>query len=183
MRRMALLVAIGVVVAACGGDASAEPGGSSSTSVPATEQPNDADSTADQTNAPTTEPGNDDAKQPALASTATITMEGSTYYFVADEGGECDPDSFGNFRAFMAQVDSEGVPRIGQMSFSANAAGEGLFGGELDGVLWTAGKQDDGGTIDSVDVDGNRMSGTATFVRPDTGESHSATFEVTCAGE
>jgi hypothetical protein len=126
-------------------------------------------------------------------SVGMVTIGDARYRFVVDEDGTCDPDFYGTFRAFMSLVDESGDPvevegesgPVGQgIAISVSADAEGLIGGELDGVLWSAGADDyEESSIDLVEIDGNRVMGTATFVSPDGGGPVGGTFEVTCVGE
>jgi hypothetical protein len=184
----AVALSFALAVAACGGETSS----ASEPAPPSTGVADAASGSSGGTTRGTT--GNVAAGAGAESpnsSTGAVSIGDTTYLFIVEDGGTCDPDFYGTFRAFLTLVDESGQPVEYEqnpgfkqgMVISVNAQGEGLMGGELDGVLWSAGNPDDGSTIDSVDIDGNRASGTATFVRPDSGEAVAGNFEVNCAGE
>lgn len=194
MHRFILTTCLVLVVAACAGDPSGAPDGAAPLNDIAgggdgATGPSDANvATTTMTSATESE---GDSESPT-GSNGTVTIGDTTYLFIVEEGGTCDPDFFGTFRATMTRVDESGRPMGYEenpgfkqiLSLSFNAQAEGLIGGELDGVLWTAGADDyEASSIDSVDIDGNRAIGTVTFVSPDGGGNPvEGSFDVTCVG-
>ena len=186
MRKLVLMLVVLLALAACGGD----------TAGPSEEGRPDTESSAgDDTDIPqgagddstTTTAGvleeNLDVEAPT-SSTGTVTIGDTTYHLAIEADGTCDPDYFGGFRAFMSHVDADGAPLAGGMTISVSAEADGIIAGGLDGVLWSVATADDGSSIDSVDINGNRLTGTATFVSPDQqGEPVPGSFEVTCADQ
>ena len=187
--QMRLVIAVGaaLVVSGCGGSDD-----DASTEDPAT---NAAPEPADD--------GAEPAAEPAASgglNRATITVGDQTYDFEWETSSIqlCDPDFFGGFVAIAATTTDAD-------SFDVELAEEGTPGFEdraprievsdaETGVNWTADPQETLGTtfeswpaqVDSFELDGNRASGTATFVGETAFDEEPVgvpgTFEVTCSG-
>jgi hypothetical protein len=187
-----VLIALAVVLSACGaGSAGDEVDQTTNTSAVDSVQ---AGSTAtSETTEDTGTVDEDSSDQPTAPSrsSGTITVAGVTYLFaVVDDGGTCDPNFFGGFRAILTHVDEDGGPiempdQPGftegiDVSLRGQDSTEGVILGSFGGVDWYAG--DDGyeeSRLVSVVIDGTRAEGTATFVTGD-GEVVDGSFEVTC---
>lgn len=178
MKRIALALCLMVTVAACGGTT----GEGADGDPPATPTNDDADtaSTGAQASTTTSSAGEDNSAAGPTESSGTVTIGDATYNVVIGDDGRCDSNYLGGFQAFMRQIDSAGALQVGGVTISVNEQGDGLIAGDLDGVQWEAGTAADSGTIDSVDINGDRARGTATFANSDTGEFVEGTFEVTC---
>ena len=146
---------------------------------------------------------------------ATVTINGETYFF--GETGfpalRCDPDLFGVFFVFLQMVDADGNEILGGGSVDMVLLQPGTDPEELDqrnearvniealDQEWIADEEDiterelEAGTsqVDSYTIDGNRVTGTATFYEENSywasiGDPSNevavtqGTFEVTCAG-
>lgn len=173
--------------AACGGGAAGEsPGTTATTGEAATSTEPSAQSTPPDTTTPETTPAPQSQSPDPERSGAVITVDGETFtYAVVDDGGSCNPDFFGAFRAILTRIDENGDP------VPLDGAGEGLTEGvtisvseTLEGVIggprWSAGNDGDETTsIDWVEIDGNHASGTATFA-VGTDETAAGSFEVVC---
>ncbi len=145
--------------------------------------------------------------------TATVTLEGETIRFgeTSFPALRCDPDLFGVFWVILGEVDEQGeeVPNGG--GFSLIVLGEGTDSASVGQVpmaqltlpardqIWIADPEEielsnlEPGTsqIDEYTIDGNRVTGSATFFDRETWFAYSAanaedflvaeaTFEVTC---
>lgn len=211
MVRITSVVAIALLATACGGGTGASEDDSAAVTT-TTIAPEAAPSTVAQSSV-----SEDDGSQPAPADVAgigegTATINGNTYVF-GDTGFaalRCEPDMFGAFFVFLLQVDESGaeVPD-GRLSLALLLEGsdpEELGQGNeanlsIDGQDWIANEEDvaergiEAGSsqVDSYVIEGNTVSGTATFYEEEsyyatTGGSTDpivtaqGTFEVTCSG-
>ena len=201
-------------LAACGGDddSSADDSGSSTaaTEAPTTE----ADGASGETQAPTTEGGTDATPPPATEggdaggsgpSTATATIGGETYEF-STEGAivaQCQTDMFGVFSVQLPMLDGDGGISIlallegtdpavvGQVNAVEVSVGDDDWVADEASDLFGMSDQLQPGMsqVDSVEIDGSTVRGTATFVRQGSvfggGELETATgtFEATCGEE
>lgn len=166
----------------------------------------------------TTMLGGSDADQPDTSDIAgvgegTVTIDGDTYTF-GDAGFpalRCEPDMFGVFFVFLQQVDDSGAEVAGgslELTLLLEGTDPEIVGQDNEGRLkigeqeWIADPEDiaerglEAGTsqVDSYTIDGNSVTGTATFYEE---ESYFATtggsddpivttqgaFDVTCSGE
>lgn len=176
--------------AACGGgDAGEAPGTTAAAGEAATSTEPSAESTPPETTTPETTAATESQRQDPERSGAVITVGGETFtYAVVDDGGSCNPDFFGGFRAILTRIDENGDPvpneEAGEgftegVTISVTEALEGVIGGPR----WTAGQDGNETTsIDSVEIDGNRASGAATFA-VGTDETAEGSFEVVCVDE
>lgn len=196
MRNVIALIFVAMITAACGGDATTETtdgepvGAATSTTAPAASNEDSPATTSVPTSTTATE-GDDsgDTRDFFTESGAIVTIGDETYEFRLTETGTCDPDYFGTFRAILTRVDDTGAPMENPelpgftqgIEISVTTGGEGLVGGNLDGVAWTAFReQDEDSGIDSVQIEDDRASGTATFVSEDGDGPVEGTFEVAC---
>lgn len=208
-----LLTALLVTVAACGGsDDGSEP-------VDTTAQPGGGDDgTAAPTTSTATEDGGDttpetedpDPGEGTGPSTATVTLGDETYEF-SSEGAvvaQCLTDLFGIFSVQLTMVDASGAQTDGSVAIIAlHEDTDPAEVGEVNSVEvdlgdenWVADEADDIVTqaesfepgmsqVDSVEIDGYTVRGTATFVRQNslfTGgdvETLTGSFEATCGEE
>lgn len=194
--RIVIAVGAALIVSGCGGSDDDASDDDASTEEPAADAaPEPADNGAE----PAAEPAEEPAASGGL-NRATITVGDETYEFEWETTSIqlCDPDFFGGFVAIAATTtDSD--------SFDAEFAEEGTPGFEDraprievsdadTGVHWTADPQETMGTmfeswpakVDSFQLDGNRASGTATFVGETAFDEEPVgvpgTFDITCAG-
>jgi len=213
-----LVVAIFLVVAACGGgsDDTGSNSGSdkSGTTAAVTTEAMSGDDGMDETTAPapTTESkdgASGDNSEGSGPSTATVTLEGETYNF-STEGAvvaQCLTDLFGIFSVQLPMVDESGASTKGNVSIVALHEGtDPDVVGEVNSIKVGIGDEDwvadeaspmfesfdvlkpGMSQVDSMEVDGRTVRGTATFFRQNSlyaGEVETATgtFEATCGEE
>ena len=205
MRRvMFLFVVFAMLIAACGGDTDADDGADGGQPTPTTV----ADDGSSEEPPPTAPPPNtsgDDDGDPSDGtgpSTATVTIGDETYEF-SSEGAlvaQCLPDLFGTMSV---QLPLAGDNSAGISLFALHEGTDPSVVGQnnaievsLPDANWVADPEDvriagnadyEGlSQVDSVEVDGNTVTGTATFVNTDNFgevESASGTFEATCGEE
>jgi hypothetical protein len=112
-----------------------------------------------------------------------VTVDGETFEFFMDgDNGICNPDLGGIFQASLyREGNPEGAPGL-QLSIRPEDDGglpESLV---RVGQVWIADPGYTPGTqVESADIDGNHVEGTATFANADDSATASGTFEVTCA--
>jgi hypothetical protein len=217
-RLYVLVAAIFLVVAACGGgsdDTAADNGSDeSSTTAAVTTEATSGDDGMQETTAPPTTAAGDTGdsggdSEGSGPSTATVTLEGETYNF-STEGAivaQCLTDLFGVFSVQLPMVDGSGAPADGSVSIVALREGtDPDVVGEVNSIQvgigdedWIADEADmmfensdvlqpGMSQVDTVQVDGRTVRGTATFYRQNslfTGEVETATgsFEATCGEE
>ncbi|MGB8362603.1 MAG: hypothetical protein WCE80_14490 [Acidimicrobiia bacterium] len=210
MRRvLTLSLVMLLLVAACGGGS-----GDEGTDEPATEgnggqtAATDAD-TDDSGETPTTATSSaadsDDQGSGADVSVGTVTVAGETYHF-ADTGFpglQCMPSSFNvAFLAALRQVDENGGELDGSLSVGIPFKGKEETAGimpELDASVgdleWIANPEHadlngipvGSSQVDSYEIDGDTITGTATFYEENSSYGdgdlvvEQGTFEVTCA--
>jgi len=210
MRRvLTLSLVMLLLVAACGGGS-----GDQGTDEPATEGnggqtvTTDAD-TDDTGQTPTTATSSgadsDDQGSSVDVSVGTVTVAGETYHF-ADTGFpglQCMPSSFNvAFLAALRQVDENGGELDGSLSVGIPFKGEEETAGimpELDASVgdldWIANPEHadlngipaGSSQVDSYEIDGDTITGTATFYEENSSYGdgdlvvEQGTFEVTCA--
>jgi len=216
MRRWFVMTAVMLlVVAACGGDSGDEAGGGDdqpeSTPVATTRADSGATNPPPGEDGETNDGGGDaggdtDGSGP---STATVTL-GDVSYTFSTEGAvvaQCLTDLFGIFSVQLPRVDDAGVPADGNVAIVAlhadtdpNEVGEvnaievavgdeDWVADEADVLFETSDVLQPGmSQVDSVEIDGRTVRGTATFVRQNsvfTGEVETVTgtFEATCGEE
>lgn len=212
MRRLSALVfALLLVVVACGGDSgeSDDGGDESETTQIETTQPAENDENGSDETTPPEDGGEDDTgsddSEGSGPSFATVTLGDETYAF-STEGAvvaQCLTDLFGIFSIQLPEVDGDGSVAIVALREGTDPD----VVGEVNSVrldvgdeLWIADEADEFITqndkfepgmsqVDSVEIDGRSVSGTATFVRqnslfvegePDT---MTGTFEASCGEE
>lgn len=218
MRRILILMfATMLLVAACGGDSgedATDDGGDQpgTTQGETTTPPPADDDDASEETTPPSDDGEDDSgdSEGSGPSTATVTVGDQTYNF-STEGAlvaQCLTDLFGVFSVQLPLVDESGA--IGDGSVAIVALREGTDPdtvGEVNSVevdagddTWVADEADEVLTqteqfepgmsqVDSVEIEGSTVRGTATFVRQGSlfggGEPETATgtFEATCGEE
>jgi hypothetical protein len=203
-----------LVVSACGGssdDASEDSGADQSdTSQAATTQAATQDTASDQTAPPTTSGGDDGTDAEGSGpSTATVTLGGETYNF-STEGAvvaQCLTDLFGIFSVQLPMVDDSGAQADGSVAIVALREGtdpdvvdevnsievaigdEDWVADEADMMFEQSDLLEPGmSQVDSVEIDGRTVRGTATFFRQgsvftDEIETQTGTFEATCGEE
>ena len=211
MRRLVLIVAMVLVATACGGGETA----SDDTPADGTSATTTAPDSSPGTSAPETDDGEPGDPAPSDVSgigEGTVTINGETYLF--GEGGfpalQCEPDMFGVFFVVLQQVDASGseVPDgLLTLTLLLEGTDPAVVGQDntarltIGGEDWIADPEDiaerglDPGTsqVDAYTIDGNTVSGTATFYEEEsyyatTGGSTDpivtaqGTFEVACSG-
>lgn len=212
MQRLKLFVAIVVatlVAAACGGDAGVTdtaPGPDTSTSQPAPDATNPA---------PTSPPddggdGGGDDSEGSGPSTATVTLGGETYTFSSEDAivAQCLTDLFGIFSIQLPMVEGSGdvtegfvtiavlhedtdPAEVGQVNSIEVAVGdEDWVANEDDDMFDSSDLLEPGmSQVDSVEIDGRTVRGTATFFRQNSlfggseVETMTGSFEATCGEE
>jgi hypothetical protein len=210
MRRLLVLfVVVLLVVAACGGEAtedSGDDGGDQPTATQPADDGGDNDSDSEDQAPPATEADNgddDDDSGGEGPSTATVTIGDETYEFSSESAlvAQCLPDLFGIMAVIIPLADG------GDGGIEIIALHEGTDPAEVEqtnSVLvkigdgrWIADPEDVNfngdpdlaalSGVESVEVDGNTLRGTASFVGRDntTQEwvSMTGTFEATCGDE
>ena len=210
MKRLTLLAVVVLVVAACGGGSggdstvSTASGGTETTAAAGTDitaapSPDDTDPAAT-----TTAPPDDGGGAVEGAGIGTATIAGVTYEFgdLGRPGLQCMPSSFGV--AFLAALDATdgrggaivvGIPFEGEEDTAGILPELGVSGDDLEWMANEARAAEQGipagsSQVDSYEINGNTISGSATFVEVNSTYGASAadfvvetgTFEVTCAG-
>jgi len=219
MRRLITLVAVLVVVAAaCGGDI-AETGTDDGGDQPETTQAETTQSDqvvgGSQETTPPENQGDDDGDDTSDSegsgpSTATVTLGDETYDF-STEGAlvaQCLTDLFGIFSVQLPMVDGSGAQTGGSVAIVVLREGtDPDVVGEVNSVrldlgddTWVADEADEVlsqteqfepgmSQVDSVEIDGRTVRGTATFIRQGSlfgggeVETMTGTFEATCGEE
>jgi hypothetical protein len=214
MRRWLVLMAIVVLVAAaCGGDDDATDDGddaAATTTSPASDDGGTDDTTA------TTQPVSDDesaaggddgeTSEGTGPSTATVTLGGETYEF-STEGAvvaQCLTDLFGIFSVQLPMADGgdgsiaivalypETDPaEVGEVNSVRVSVGDDDWVADEDDLLFESSDRLEPGMsqVDSVEIDGSTVRGTATFFRQlsvfsdGEVETVTGTFEATCGEE
>lgn len=218
MRRFIALVAVVLLVgSACGGDSddgqTANEGDQPDAAEAPTTEPAQEDANATETTAPSTEDGADgddgSDSEGSGPSTATVTLGDETYMF-STEGAivaQCLTNLFGIFSVQLPMIDAGGAPAEGSVSIVALHEGtdpeevgevnsievsvgdEDWVADEADMMFESSDQLEPGmSQVDSVEVDGRTVRGTATFFRQSslfTGEIEilTGTFEATCGEE
>lgn len=217
MRLLALTIGIVLVIAACGGDSSdpeSDDGGdqTDTTQVETTQAtPDDADSPQTTTTTGSDVEGGDTADSEGSGpSTATVTLGDETYDF-STEGAivaQCLTDLFGIFSIQLPMVDESGAAADGNVaiivlregvdpeevgevnSIEVSVGDEDWIANEADMMFEQSDLLEPGmSQVDSVEVDGRTVRGTATFFRQNSlfggGEVETITgsFEGTCGEE
>lgn len=184
-----LLLALTLLLAACGGDDGGTADLATTTRADPATEPTVAENEPEEITQ-TTEESSESGLQ-ATETMAVVTIGGETFNFaIVDDGGSCNPDLFGVYRALLTRVDDDGEPVEwpDQPGFTEGIdivvphEGEAqmVILGYFDGMEWSAGEDgNDESSIDSATVDGTRAEGTATFVN-ESGETAEGTFEVVC---
>lgn len=205
LRRLALLLAVVLVVAACGGDSGGELDAGSETTQAAP-----GETTPDATPAPAEGDDDSDQDEPSDTegsgpSTATVTLGDETYEF-SSEGAvvaQCLTDLFGIFSVQLPSVDGEGSVQIvalregtdpeevGEVnSISVDVGDDDWVADEADTTFTESDVVEPGmSQVDSVEIDGSTVRGSASFVRLNSVfgggdvETATGTFEATCGEE
>ena len=203
MRLLAIAIVLLFGVAACGGDSddSAADDGTQPTSTQAAT----SDDGSDGSTSPSTDDGGDGAQPEGSGeSTATVMVGDQTYNFSTEDAlvAQCKTDLFGIFSVQLPRVDGKGSVQIVILHPDTDSAVVGQVNAvsvSIDDEDWLADEASDmfdasatlepGMTqVDSAEIDGSTVRGTATFVRQlslFTGEVETATgsFEATCGEE
>lgn len=206
-RSLGLLLAIGMLAAACGGDDDAGAGGEAVDDMSESTQPDaddDAASVETTTTVPTVEGDSDGGGDGQ--STATVTIGDETYSF-SSEGAvvaQCLPDLFGIFSVQLPMVDGGdgniGIVAlhpdtdpdvVGEVNAVTVSVGDEDWFADEESLLFESSDQLEAGMsqVDTVEIDGSTVRGTATFLRQlsvfSGGEVESITgsFEATCGEE
>ena len=212
-----LAAAVLLVVAACGGDSdggSADDGADLPDSNQTTTSQPAPDNAVSNETAPSTTSGGDDssdsnAPEGSGPSTATVTLGDETYNF-STEGAivaQCLTDLFGIFSVQLPMIDDSGAQTDGSVAIVALREGTDPEDvGEVNSIEISIGDEDwvadeadlmfdqsdqlepGMSQVDSVEIDGRGVRGTATFFRQNslfTGEIETVTgtFEATCGEE
>lgn len=208
-RGIVLLSVLVLVAAACGGSDDAEDSGSEqavTTTQPESGEETGEEETPPETAAPETE-GDSEGSGP---STATVTIGEETYSF-STEGAlvaQCLTDFFGVFSSQLPMVDDSGAQADGNVaivvlqegtdpevvgevnSVAVDAGDETWVADEADEILTQMEQFEPGmSQVDSVEIDGRTVRGTATFLRRGSlfgggeVETMTGTFEATCGEE
>lgn len=214
-RGIVLLAVLSLVLSACGGNAdngADDVDGDTATTRAEAESGSDSGATPTETTVPAdddsgpADPGDSDGSGP---STATVTIGDQTYNF-STEGAvvaQCLTDLFGIFSVQLPRVDDSGAPADGSIAIVALREGtdpdemeevnavevsvddEDWIADEADMVFEMYEVMEPGmSQVDSVEIDGRTVRGTATFVREfslfgDEPEVVTGTFEATCGEE
>lgn len=213
-RWMLFLAVLSLVVAACGGSDDADDSGAdqATATTQAEDESGEDEQDSPETTVPDAENGGDDSSESEGSgpSTATVTIGDETYNF-STEGAlaaQCLTDLFGVFSVQLPLVDESGA--IGDGSVAIVALREGTDPetvGEVNSIevdagddTWVADEADEVLTqteqfepgmsqVDSVEIEGRTVRGTATFVRQGSlfgggeVETMTGTFEATCGEE
>lgn len=199
-RSHALLVTFVLLVVACGGGSESDPDPTTTTQPDATTTTAAApagDDTTTTTTAPAETMPPDDGGDPPSGDVnkATITVGDATYVFDVDASvvGRCDPDFFGAFWVIASTADGAGnlemfiVPEGNTNHEETSKIKVGVE--NIDERDWRADADGGEGTpegvssVDSFEIDGNTVTGTASFVDIYIGDDATAqgTFTATCA--
>lgn len=206
MRRLISLALALFLVAACGGD-SGDPAEPEQTTTPVdTTQPDETDEGSDRTTLPDDSDDEDDGGSEASGpSTATVTLGDQTYMF-STEGAvvaQCLTDLFGIFSVQLPEVDGNGGVSIVALREGTDPEVVGEVNAvevDLGDETWVADEADERldqvdppqsgiSGVDSVEIDGSTVRGTATFYRvnslfsADGVETITGSFEATCGEE
>ena len=217
-RLITLATLLALVLTACGGDtveSDDDGGGQTEATQGDTTQPADDDDGSEETAPPVEDDGGDEADDGGDSegegpSTATVTLGDETYNFSSEAGvvAQCLTDLFGIFSIQLAMVDDTGAVADGSVAIVVlHEDTDPDVVGEVNSVrldvgdeLWIANEADEVLTqverfepgmsqVDSVEIDGRTVSGSATFVRQnslfagDEVETMAGTFEATCGEE
>ncbi len=215
MRRLVVSIsALLLLITACGGE-SGEPETDSDRAVTTqadTTQPAEDDEGSDETPPPTEvdSEGETDAAEGSGPSTANVTLGDQTYNF-STEGAvvaQCLTDLFGIFSVQLPMIDESGVHTGGGVAIVALREGtDPETVGQVNSVevdvgdeKWVADEADDMfeqfdqleagmSQVDSVEIEGRTVRGSATFFRQNSlfgggeVETVTGTFEATCGEE
>ncbi len=207
----ATLVALMLLVAACGGTASSDrEEGADQTQPPATQAAADDGGADATTPPPAPAPDTGDADEGSGPSTATVTLGDQTYTF-SSEGAvaaQCLTDMFGLVSVQLPMVDDSGAPADGRVEIIVlHEDTDPDVVGEVNAVEVAVGDEDwvadeasmmfeqsalllpGMSQVDSVEIDGRTVRGTATFFRQlslfggGQVDTVTGTFEATCGEE
>lgn len=206
---------MGLLIAACGGSSGEEGDDNGSdqpgtTQVDTTEPAADDDAGSDETTPPAADDESGGSEEGSGPSTATVTLGDDTYDF-STEGAtvaQCLTDLFGIFSAQLPAAEDSGTPADGNVSIVVLHEGtDPETVGEVNSVrldvgdeTWVADEADEILTqteqfepgmsqVDSVEIEGGTVRGTATFVQQGSlfgggeVETMTGTFEATCGQE
>lgn len=203
-RILAGSVVLVLAVAACGGGSDDSPAADGDGETSTTQDA--ASGSSDQSTAPgDTDTSDTDTSEGSGPSTATVTIDGETFEYSSDGAivAQCLTDLFGIFSVQLTAADG------GDGGIQIMILHDGTDPVELDQVnSVSVGMEDDDwiadessewfesidafqpgmSQVDSAEIDGRTVSGTATFVRQnslftDTVETATGTFEATCGDE
>lgn len=208
MRRVIIVsMALLLALAACGGDTgrdSASNGDQTTTGAVNTTQP-EGGGASDETTPPSGDDGGSDDSEGSGPSTATVTLGDETYEF-STEGAivaQCLTNLFGIFSVQLPAVDGDGGVAIVALREGTDPETVGEVNAievDLGDETWVADEGDDMfdqfeqlepgmSQVDSVEIDGRTVRGTATFYRRNSlfgggdVETLTGTFEATCGEE
>lgn len=208
MRRVIIIsMALLLALAACGGDTgrdSASNGDQTTTGAVNTTQP-EGGGASDETTPPSGDDGGSDDSEGSGPSTATVTLGDETYEF-STEGAivaQCLTNLFGIFSVQLPAVDGDGGVAIVALREGTDPETVGEVNAievDLGDETWVADEGDDMfdqfeqlepgmSQVDSVEIDGRTVRGTATFYRRNSlfgggdVETLTGTFEATCGEE
>jgi len=201
-RSMGAMVGCIIVLAGCGGDGGdtgvdAEPGTTAIATTPAPATTSGPGTTAapGTTQAPDDTDPPDDMGSSGEANKAVVTIGGGTYEFDVEMSivGRCEPDFFGAFWVIASAADGSSgslemfiVPEgnanhdeTSKVKVNLKEAEERDWRADADGG---EGTPEGESAVDSFSIDGNTVTGTASFVDIYTGDGATAegTFEATC---
>lgn len=209
-RSLGLVLAIGMLATACGGEADEAADGQSAEDASASTQADAADDAASNettTTAPAVEgDAADDGGGGSGPSTATVTIGDETYSFTSEGAvvAQCLTDLFGIFSVQLPMADGgDGTIGIvalhpdtdpdvvGEVNAVTVSVGDEDWVADEESLLFDSSDQLEAGMsqVDSVEVDGSTVRGTATFLRQlsvfSGGEVETVTgsFEATCGEE
>ena len=214
MRRLMVLAGVLLLLSACGDDGDTAPAdvGDETAATEGSATAPDVDGDPEETTAPADDSadaaadGGEDSEGEG-PSMATVTLGGDTYEFSTEGASvaQCLPDLFGAFSVQLPMIDDSGAIADGAVTILAVREGTDLAAtGEVNSVrfdlgdeIWVADEasevltgleQFEPGTsqVESVEIEGRTVRGTATFLRQDSlfgegdVETVSGTFEATC---
>lgn len=215
MRRLLMLATVMLLVlAACGGDAGDTEGddGGDQTETTQTDTTRPAEDGSSEETTPPAEDGGDDSgdSEGEGPSTATVTLGEETYNFSSEAAvaAQCLTDLFGIFSIQLPMIDDSGAQADGSVAIIVLREGtDPETVGEVNSITvdvgdetWVADEADDlfgqfdqlqpgMSQVDSVEIDGRTVRGSATFFRQnslfvgDEVETMTGSFEATCGEE
>lgn len=213
MRLLTLTISMVLLIAACGGNSGEEVDDIGSEQPPTTQAATtrpaaDDDGDSEEVTPPPADDESSDSEGSG-PSTATVTLGDEVYNFSTEGAAvaQCLTDFFGVFSVQLPRIDDSGAPSNGNVSIVALHEGtDPETVGEVNSVrldideIWAADEADEMleqseflepgmSQVDSVEIEGRTVRGTATFVRQGSlfgggeVETMTGTFEATCGEE